>query len=90
MAVKGCGRTLSPPLVFTFFLLSAFLSFLYTALISVFEIEVWLIYTVMLVSGKQQSDSWHIPFVLLPYRLLQNIEDHSLKHTAGPYVYHFI
>lgn len=74
VAVKGCGRTLSPPLVFTFsfLLLSAFLSFLYAALISVFEIEVWLIYTVMLVSGKQQSDSaihTHVS-ILFPFRLL--------------------
>ena len=61
VAVKGCGRTLSPCLVFTFsfLLLSVLLFFSHpTLLISFFEIELWLIYSVMLVTGKQPSDSY--------------------------------
>ena len=45
----------------------------------------------MLVSGIQQSDSViriHVSIlfqVLLPFRLLQNIEQSSLCYTVGPY-----
>ena len=61
VAVKGCGRTLSPCLVFTFsfLLLSALLFFSHaTLLISFLETKLWLIHSVMLVTGKQPSDSY--------------------------------
>ena len=45
---------------------------------------------VMLVSGIQQSDSIlhiHVPIffqILFPFRLLDNIEQSSLRYTVGP------
>ena len=46
------------------------------------------IYSVLLVSGVQQSDSViHMFFqILFHYRLLQNIEYSSLHYTVGPVV----
>ena len=49
-----------------------------------------MINNVVLVSGVQQSDSLihiHISIlsqILFPFRLLQNIEQHSLCYTVGP------
>ena len=54
-----------------------------------FYIEVQLIYNLLLVSSVQKSGSFiclHIPFlshILLPYWLLQNIDQNSLCYTVG-------
>ena len=52
-------------------------------------IEVWLIYSVLLVSGIQHSNSViHLCIlfqILFPYRLLQNTEYSSLCYTVGPF-----
>ena len=56
-------------------------------------IEVYLIYSVVLVSGVQQSDSatntnmsFFPPDFLYPYRLVDNIEYISLCYKVGPCV----
>ena len=56
----------------------------------IFYIGVWLINSVLLVSGVQQSDSIihvHVSIlfqILFPFRLLHNIEQSSLCYTVGP------
>ena len=56
----------------------------------IFLIEIYLIYSVVLVSSVEQSDSIiHIHIfilfqILFPYKLLQNTEYHSLCYTVDP------
>ena len=51
-----------------------------------------MINNVVLVLGVQQSDSVihiHVSIlfqIIFPFRLLQNIEQHSLCYTVGPYI----
>ena len=60
-------------------------------------IKEWSIYNIVLVSSVQYNDSYtylhifiYIFQILFPYKLLQNIEYHSLCYTVGPYYLFYI
>ena len=46
--------------------------------------EVWLIYSIFLVSGVLNRDSAYVFQILFAYRLLQNTEYSSLSYAVGP------
>ena len=66
------------------------LAFFVVLFIFIFLIEVQLIYSIVLVSGVQQSDSVIHTYIsilfqiLFPHRLLQNTEQSSLCYIVGP------
>ena len=57
-----------------------------TKLITLFFIEVWLTYSVVLVFGVQQNNSVIYTFFFIShYGLLKDIEYSYLLYTVGPY-----